>query len=242
MSAFDPLQTLAECPLSTHCGHRHARYSYSVDHAPNYWTDGYAKVEALIPPEICAAFLERLKVDLGPRPVNLSGVTQFPNLLARPAFEVYGQHYIPMAFFLWGLTPTVSRLLGRDLLPTYDYLRIYREGDVCRVHSDRYSCEHSLSLTLGYSDGRSWDLQVEPDRTDPSAKVDESFPAKFASVTMKPGDGVLYQGVHHRHGRTEPNPNRWSAHLFLHWVDRNGPYRKHAFDGQIPAAVDFQFA
>jgi hypothetical protein len=208
----------------------------------NYWTDGYAKVDGLLPPEICAAFLERLRADLGPRPVNLSGVAQFPNLLARPALEVYGLQYTPMAFFLWGLTPAVSQLVGKDLLPTYDYLRIYREGDICRVHSDRYSCEHSLSLTLGYSEGLNWDLQVEPDRTEPSAKVDESFPAHFASVGMKPGDGVLYQGVHHRHGRTQPNPNRWSAHLFLHWVDREGPYREHAFDGQAPAAVDFAFA
>ncbi len=58
-----------------------------MQQAENYWTDGYAKVEGLVPPEICAAFLERLKADLGPRPVNLSGVTQYPNLLARPAFE-----------------------------------------------------------------------------------------------------------------------------------------------------------
>lgn len=208
----------------------------------NYWADGYAKVEGLVSPEICAAFLERLKADLGPNPVNLSGVTQFPNLLERPALEVYGHHYYPMAFFLWGLTPTISRIVGKDLLPTYDYLRIYREGDVCRVHSDRYSCEHSLSLTLGYSDGKTWDLQVEPERSDPSAKVDRDFPANFASVGMEPGDAVLYQGVHHRHGRTEPNPNRWSAHLFLHWVDREGPYREHAFDGRIPANVDFAFA
>ena len=214
----------------------------SVDRADSYWTDGYAKVESLVAPEICAAFLERLKVDLGARPVDLSGVTQYPNLLTRPALEVYGHHYTPMAFFLWGLTPIVSRIVSKDLLPTYDYLRIYRAGDVCRVHSDRYSCEHSLSLTLGYSDGKNWDLQVEPERTDPSARVDERFPASFNSVGMNPGDGLLYQGVHHRHGRTDPNPNRWSAHLFLHWVDRDGPYREHAFDGHRPAAVDFHFA
>lgn len=208
----------------------------------NYWTDGYAKVHGLISPEICAAFLERLKADLGPSPVNLSGVAQFPNLLVRPALEVYGHHYYPMAFFLWGLTPTVSRIVGKDLLPTYDYLRMYRAGDTCRVHSDRYSCEHSLSLTLGYSDDEPWDLQVETKRTDPSAKVDEGFSSSFSSISMQPGDAVLYQGVHYRHGRTNPNPNRWSAHLFLHWVDRHGPYREHAFDGRIPSAVDFSFA
>jgi len=207
----------------------------------DYSKDGYAHIESLIAPEVASAFLERFRADLGPNPVPLSGVTEYPNLLGRAALDVYGHHYYPMAFFLWGLTPIVSQLVGKDLLPTYDYLRIYRAGDTCRVHSDRYSCEHSLSLTLGYSDGSPWDLQVERERTEPSSQVDERFAGDYASVSMKPGDALLYEGVHHRHGRTDPNPNRWSAHLFLHWVDRDGPYREHAFDGRAPASVDFQF-
>jgi hypothetical protein len=129
------------------------------------------------------------------------------------------------------------------LLPTYDYFRIYREGDVCRVHCDRYSCEHSLSLTLDYSDGEPWDLQVGKERTEPSSRVEEDFGAEpYASIPMKVGDAVLYQGVNHRHGRMKPNPNGWSAHLFLHWVDRDGPHREHAFDGNAnPAEVTFSF-
>jgi hypothetical protein len=207
----------------------------------DYTTTGYAHLESLVPPEVAAAFLEHLKYDLGPRPIDLNRVSQFPNLLQRPAFEVYGHHYRPMLFFLWGLTPIASQIVGKDLLPTYDYLRIYRQGDTCRVHSDRPSCEHSLSLTLGYSDGEPWALEVEEQRTEPSATVDETFAAEAASISMKAGDAVLYQGVHHRHGRTTPNPNRWSVHLFLHWVDRNGPYSEHSFDGRAPTNVDFSF-
>lgn len=208
----------------------------------NYQEDGYAHVGGLVPPEVAAAFLGRLRQDLGNRTIDLRGVKQFPNLLQRPAFELYGHHYYPMLFFLWGLTPIIAQLIGRDLLPTYNYLRIYRQGDTCHVHSDRYSCEHSLSLTLGYSDGKPWNLEVEQQRTEPSARVDQAFSSAAASISMEPGDGVLYQGVHHRHGRVTPNPNRWSAHLFLHWVDRDGPYRDHAFDGHMPGPVDFAFA
>jgi hypothetical protein len=40
----------------------------------------------------------------------------------------------------------------------------------------------------------------------------------------------MYRGVNHRHGRIEPNPNRWSAHLFMHWVDANGRFADEAFD------------
>lgn len=208
----------------------------------NYSQDGYAKVEGLISPEVGLAFVEQLKQDMGPGPVPLSRVQQFPNLLQRPALEVYGHHYPPMLFFLWGLTPKISDIVGKPLLPTYDYLRIYREGDTCLVHSDRYSCEHSLSLTLAYSDGRNWDLEVERAESEPSAKVGPAFEGESAKLAMQPGDGVLYRGVAHRHGRTAPNPNRWSAHLFLHWVDADGPYRDQAFDRRPPAPVDFTFA
>jgi hypothetical protein len=210
----------------------------------DYGAQGYAHVEGLIAPEIARAFLSALKSDLGPDALPVSKVKDFPNLLARPAFELYGYHYPPMLFFLWGLTPIVSELVGRNLLPTYDYFRIYREGDICRVHYDRPSCEHSLSLTLDYSDGVEWPLDIGREQSQPSSRIEQDFGGEaFASIAMKVGDAVLYNGVHHRHGRTAPNPNAWSAHLFLHWVDADGPYRDHAFDRQKQAAsVNFEFA
>ena len=126
----------------------------------DYHGEGYAHLEGLIAPDVAAAFMAGLKQDMGSGAIPLSRVENRINLLRRAAFEVYGFHYKPMLFFLWGLTPIVSELVGRPLLPTYDYFRIYREGDICRVHSDRYSCEHSLSLTLAYSDDRPWPLEL----------------------------------------------------------------------------------
>jgi hypothetical protein len=210
----------------------------------DYGAAGYALVQELVAPEIARAFLAALKTDLELDALPLSGTREFPNLLNRPAFELYGYHYKPMLFFLWGLTPIVSEIVGRKLLPTYDYLRIYREGDICRVHHDRPSCEHSLSLTLDYSDGVPWPLDVGKVHSQPSARVDEDFGDQdFASVPMNVGDAVLYQGVNHRHGRMQPNPNAWSAHLFLHWIDADGPHRDHAFDRQAkPRSVNFEFA
>lgn len=209
----------------------------------NYPGDGYALLQGLIAPETAAAFVAMLRKDIGPNAIPVSSIKEFPNILARPAFEIYDQFYPPMSTFLWGLTPIVSEVVGKGLLPTYSYLRIYRDGDVCRVHYDRLSCEHSLSLTLDYSDGVPWNLEVEQRETDPSSKVEEGFGDEpFASLEMKVGDAVLYQGVHHRHGRISPNPNGWSMHMFLHWVDRDGPYREHAFDGRMPQAnTQFDF-
>ncbi len=117
-------------------------------------------------------------------------------------------------------------------MPTYCYFRIYQAGDICRVHGDRPACEHSLSLTIALADQKPWALSVAADRiAAPKASADADFGgAPFGSVAMGEGDAVMYQGVHHRHGRLDPNPNAWSAHLFLHWVDPAGPYRDEAFD------------
>lgn len=209
---------------------RHCRPAMPTTDA--YYRNGYVALTGLFAPEICQAFFNRMRADLeaAGRPLTSFGASG--PLLRREAIEVYAYEYTPMLTFLWGLTPRMSQATGKDLLPTYAYFRLYQQGDVCRVHGDRASCEHSLSLTLGYSDGKPWALSVEAERMDtPRADIQEDFGgAAYGSVAMAPGDGVLYQGVHHRHGRVDPNPNEWSAHLFMHWVDRDGPYAEHAFD------------
>lgn len=209
----------------------------------DYQADGYAWVQELWPREVAHAFMNELKRLTFDKPIPLSKVQDHVNLLNRPALEIYGYQYQPLLYILWGLTPIMSELTGKRLLPTYDYMRIYRQGDVCRVHSDRYACEHSLSLTLDYSDDMVWPLEVERPRTDPSSKVEKDFGLQeHSAIPMQIGDAVMYQGVHHRHGRVTPNPNRWSAHIFLHWVDRDGPYAEHAFDQKgMPGRVDFTF-
>lgn len=211
----------------------------------DYAANGYALVEQLISREVANAFLRSLKQDLGDAAIPLSSLDTQVNLLKRPAFELYSHHYKPMNTFLWGLTPAIVAIVGKPLLPTYDYFRLYREGDVCRVHFDRPSCEHSVSLTLDYSDGASWPLDVGQRRHEqPNATVAEDFGDEpFASLDMTVGDAVIYRGTKHRHGRIRPNPNGWSAHLFLHWVDPTGPYADHGFDGQAASGpVDFKFS
>lgn len=202
-----------------------------------YRSDGYVLLKHLFPPLVLAAFRARLQQDL-----DLMGSRAFVrtnNLLTMPAIEVYSLEYPPMASFLWGLTPRVAQIAGCELMPSYAYFRIYQQGDICRVHSDRQACEHSLSLTMELGENIPWALSMEKRRLDqPLAAIDPDFAGEhYSSLPMSAGDAVMYRGVNHRHGRLEPNPNSWSAHLFLHWVDANGPYTAHAFDRANVEAV-----
>ncbi len=207
----------------------------------DYYRDGYAHLEGLVPRPVAHEFLAQVKASLEESKVPLRGFMREGMMLKRPALEIYAYQHKPMLAFLWGLTPSMCELTQRELLPTYAYFRIYREGDVCWVHSDRFACEHSLSLTLAYSDSKPWPFEIGRDKLAQVRPVETTFQEDaFSAVEMEPGDAVLYQGVTYRHGRVQPNPNRWSAHLFMHWVDGKGPYREHAFDGKANREiVDF---
>jgi len=195
-----------------------------------YRDNGYVLLEALFPPKVLSMFRSRLQNDL--KLMRSRDFVKSNSLLTKPSIEVYSLEYPPMAAFLWGLTPRVAEVAGCELMPSYAYFRIYQKGDICRVHSDREACEHSLSLTLELGDNIPWALSFGKrhlDRPDPAIEPDFRG-EQFASLTMRAGDAVMYRGVNHRHGRLEPNPNSWSAHMFLHWVDAAGPYADHAFD------------
>lgn len=209
-----------------------------TDQAECYRDEGYLALPGFVPTDVTRALLGMLKSDLVRGGVSFEGLKRKHDLLSTAAVEVYGMHYLPLSTFLWGMTPAIRALVGHDLRPTYCYFRMYREGDLCFVHSDRYACEHSLSLLLAASDDKAWSLEVGSRHIEtPRQRADADFGDEpYRSVPMWPGDAVLYQGVHRAHGRITPNPNRWSAHLFLHWVDPVGPYAEHAFEGmRIPA-------
>lgn len=199
----------------------------------DYANDGYATIRGLIPPEVATNLYKQMQIDLQAAGKSFQTFAQSHALARHETVDISGHFYRPLTTFLWGLTPIVSQLTGKDLLPSYDYFRIYLQDDICRVHADRPSCEHSISLTLVYSDDKPWPLEVGSQRVTEVTPCEDTWDDEaYTSVAMLPGDAVLYRGTELRHARMQPNPNRWSAHLFLFWVERGGEFMEHAFDEQ----------
>lgn len=209
-----------------------------------YRSAGAVLCERLVPPEVAAAMAYQISVQ-----VRKSGGQSLapPVITSKPCYEIYCYQWPVLLTFLWAMTPKIEAVVGRPLLPSYSYFRTYQHGDVCRIHADRPACEHSVSLTLAYSDNKPWALAVANDPAPVeqrgTIRGDGDFGGKgYSEFAMMPGDGVVYRGTDYLHGRLIPNPNRWSAHLFLHWVDREGPCREQAFDGRSVAGnTDFVF-
>ncbi len=105
------------------------------------------------------------------------------------------------------LLPKIEKHTGIELFKTYTYARVYKQGDVLRIHRDRPACEISITLDLG---GDPWDIWVL-DRDENPVKV-----------KLNPGDALLYRGreIWHWRGKFDGDKH---AQVFMHYVDKYGP-------------------
>lgn len=133
------------------------------------------------------------------------------------------------------LLPHFEQRSGLKLLPTYAYARLYKPGEVLKIHRDRPACEVSATLTLGF-DGDVWPIYMgtpSEESTD-TERLDENNNKVYASnvgkVVMDIGDAVLYRGCELYHWRDEYKEGQWQAQVFLHYVDANGPHKDWIFD------------
>lgn len=192
---------------------------------------GYEMVRGVMRPQAANMMLHHLTAEQGI--FRLPERKELPDgFTTHTTYEVHSLRSNILRGLSFGLTPMMREISGIDLLPSYSYFRIYRRDDRLNVHLDRQACEHSISLTLGYSDDIEWPLEIGSTKS--TAKNATRTPdfggAAYEVMVSGIGDAIAYKGCEHYHGRMMPNPNRWSAHVFLHWVDPDGPYADHAFD------------
>ena len=109
------------------------------------------------------------------------------------------------------LLPLIEKETEKQLYPTYSYGRIYWKDSVMFKHIDRDSCEYSVSVSVSI-DSTPWPIWMD------GIKID-----------LFPGDIVIYKGREVEHWR-EPYTGNQQCQIFLHYVDKNGPYAEHKFD------------
>ena len=117
------------------------------------------------------------------------------------------------------LLPLIEKTVGKELYKTYNYYRIYKKGDVLKRHKDREACEISATICLGFKPDISWPIYIN-DRDGNPTKVE-----------MQPGDVLVYDGVSLEHWREEFFGLN-QVQLFVHYVDKNGPYANLKDDPQ----------
>tara|TARA_R100000951_G_scaffold58866_2_gene49525 strand:+ start:514 stop:1026 length:513 start_codon:yes stop_codon:yes gene_type:complete len=100
------------------------------------------------------------------------------------------------------------------LYPTYAYWRYYVFGGNLKQHTDRSACEISVTACIKKYDN--WPLIIEG-----------------KTIELKEGEGLLYSGCEHKHGRPGIYKGEGIAQVFLHYVNQNGPNKNYAYDKKI---------
>lgn len=119
---------------------------------------------------------------------------------------------------------SIGNHIGKKLLPTYSYARIYRTGEVLKKHTDRPACQISVTITLGYSAKKPWSIFFDAKREIP--------------VNLQPGEMAIYKGCDVVHWR-QPLKGKWHVQVFFHYVDANGPYAKeHDYEWKVRYSVE----
>ena len=135
--------------------------------------------------------------------------------------SVYSDSFMESLLLL--LKPIAEKHSELSLIPTYSYYRIYKPGDSLPIHTDRESCQISMSVTLGFrynnvSENYRWPIIIENN-----------------PIIIEQGDAVLYKGCEKKHWRDALEVGKKSYHVqvFLHYVDANGPYaEEYKYDGR----------
>lgn len=100
------------------------------------------------------------------------------------------------------------------LHPTYSYWRMYTKFAVLKKHTDRPSCEISVTAMIG-SDGTPWPIFIGG-----------------KEIELTKGDAVIYLGCEISHWREEFKGD-WHAQVFLHYVDSDGPNKEFNRDQRM---------
>ena len=132
--------------------------------------------------------------------------------VAPHSFSKYGDMLADTLLLL--MRENIEDKIGLKLIPTYGFFRLYKKGNDLELHKDRNSCEISLSLCIGY-EGEQWPLYIN------------GMP-----IYQERGDVVVYRGCEALHWR-KPFIGKHHAQIFLHYVDKNGPYgKKYTYDSR----------
>jgi hypothetical protein len=122
------------------------------------------------------------------------------------------QHYSDMATesLLINLKSKIEKNVGKKLLPTYSFWRMYTYGSYLKKHKDRPSCE--ISVTINIMGDTDWPIYIED-----------------KEIFLKPGDGVVYLGCELNHERKKLKGDH-QAQIFLHYVEEGGKNQDYIFD------------
>lgn len=149
------------------------------------------------------------------------------NISFKDSSHTYGKGSDPFGLsLLESISPIVSDILEKEVLPSYSYTRVYEKGTRLIPHRDRKACEISMSITLA-----NFPNNTKEENFYISENNDESDALK---MTINTGDALMFFGSTHTnngfyHWRDETDSDH-IMQIFLHWVYKDGEFQDYAYE------------
>jgi len=186
----------------------------------SFQSAGYIKVESLVDEQTIKTLSQYFenKINRGEwvatSEVKVGDASKF-GYYADPLIEV----------MLKQCLPAVEEQTGLALEPTYSFSRVYQEGEELTPHTDRSSCEISVTINVACT-GDIWPIWMQYEGNDP------------VKCMLEPGDAVIYKGCEVTHWRRKLPKGQINVQFMLHYVDKNGPYAGYKFDKREALGLD----
>ena len=148
---------------------------------------------------------------------NLNEIGFCNDVVVKNSFSWYGAYCFESLLTL--VKPSVEKVTGKRLIPSYSYARIYYNGATMLSHKDRPSCQYSATLTVDVDDSGPWDIWME------------NFDGVSVPVKIPVGSMLVYRGDKLNHWREEYKGTK-QIQAFLHYVDVDGEFANYAYDGR----------
>ena len=135
----------------------------------------------------------------------------------------------------------LEQVIGRKLYNTYYYDRFYFPGQPLIKHTDRPSCEISVTIHIGTNIKESWPIWIKtPDTFEDNTMKTLIASGENRSVHLEAGDGMIYKGCERPHWR-DPMPGLLESkinkdeslyyhQIFFHYVLQDGIRAHYAWD------------
>lgn len=162
-------------------------------------------------------------------PIAVSTVSQyFENKIRRGEWKEglggprdstkYGYYADPLTeVILKEYKPIVEEAIGKKLLPSYTYSRVYQAGEQLEIHTDRPACEISVTVSVAYAG--------EPNAI--GMQYENNPPAEYV---LSPGSAIIYKGCEVKHWRKPLEQGQLVVQFMLHYVIEDGKNSDYVFD------------
>jgi hypothetical protein len=121
-------------------------------------------------------------------------------------------------FVVQRVLPILEEIVEEELIPSYWFSTTYHNKGYMVRHTDRPSCE--ISVTMNIDSSVDWPIQLQ------------DLEGNKQKVSTPVGCGLVYSGIDVPHWRTPLRCREEERHMqvFLHYVRKNGKYAEYAYD------------